>query len=227
MISVRASDRPSRPRALRTSLGAAFGAVALLVSAFAPLVAQESDPFGRLDPTSRFAVELVIDSANVLGLPSDYLRSTALHGIALRADGRRIVEAVRRNFGYLKTARAALGPASPEELKGAASVLAAGAKPAQLAPFKAGQKDRSELQAFTVWADLMTRGVSSDEASSAIAKLWQDGADDAMFEGLFKSVQSDILKGLNPGAALQNRIRETPSRPNPNKVTSPEGLSEY
>jgi hypothetical protein len=216
----RLSASPLRRRLGRCSL--AVGALSLLAAAV-PAAAQDADPFGRLDPNCRFGIELMIDSANVVGLPSSYLRSTALHGIALKADCRRIADAVRKNYSLLKSARAALGAVSPEELIAGASVLSAGAKPAQLAPFKAGQKGRSDLQAFTVWADLITRGVSSDEASSAITKLWQDGADDAMFEGLFKSVQSDILKGLNPGTALQNRIRETPGRPTPNNATSPEG----
>jgi hypothetical protein len=40
---------------------------------------------------------------------------------------------------------------------------------------------------------------------------------------LWNAVQTDIIKGLNPGAALQNRIREAPGRPASNKATPPEG----
>lgn len=197
---------------------------ALLLFAALPAVAQESDPFNRLDPNSRFAIELMIDSANTLGLPSSALRSLTLEGIALKVDGKRIVERVRREFALLRTARTALGPGSDsEEIKAAAAVLRAGAKPAQLAAFKTREKGRSDLQAFTIWADLITRGVPSEEASSAISKLWQDGADDATFYGLWKSVQTDISQGLNPGAALQNRIRETPVRTPQSKGAPPEG----
>jgi hypothetical protein len=202
------------------------GALLLRVAAPAAAAAQDPDPLAKLDPTNKFCVELVIDSANTMGLPADYVRSTALQGIALKVDGKRICTEVRKKFGLIKTAYAILGPVGGEELKAAASVLYAGAKPTQLAPFKARQKDRNDLEAFTIWADLITRGVPSEEASSAITKLWQEGADDATFYGLWNNVQSDILKGLNPGAAFQNRIRETPGRPTANKGTPPEGPQE-
>jgi hypothetical protein len=217
---------PAFRRCMSRSIRLAAACAALCAMIVPSLVAQEPDRFDKLDPASRFAIEQVIDSANFLGLPTSYLRSTALQGIALKVDGRKIVDAVRRDFGFLKAARAALGPTSEQELVAGAAVLHAGAKPAQLAPFRARQKGRSDIQAFTYWADLIQRGVPSEEASSAITKLWQDGADDDTFAGLWNAVQSDIMKGLNPGAALQNRIRETPGRPTPNKVTPPEGPQE-
>ncbi|HVX42077.1 MAG TPA: hypothetical protein VHB25_21130 [Gemmatimonadaceae bacterium] len=196
---------------------------ALLLIAALPAVAQEADPFNRLDPASRFSIELMIDSARTVGLPPQALRSLALEGIMLKVDGKKIVDRVRHQYALLKVARTTLGPVGDEELTAAAAVLNAGAKPAQLAAFKSRDKGRSDLQAFTVWADLITRGVPSEEASSAISKLWQDGADDATFYGLWKSVQTDISQGLNPGAALQNRIRETPVRTPQNKGAPPEG----
>jgi hypothetical protein len=215
--------RVRRSSLLRRPLSAVLGAAALIQLGALPAAAQDPDPLSKLDINSKFCIELVVDSANTLGLPSDYVRSTALQGVALKVDGKRICDAVRKKFSLLKTAYAILGPVGGEELKAGASVLYAGAKPTQLAPFKARQQGRNDLEAFTVWADLITRGVPSEEASSAITKLWQDGADDATFYGLWNNVQSDILKGLNPGAAFQNRIRETPGRPTANKVTPPEG----
>ena len=196
---------------------------ALLLLAAWPAVAQETDPFNKLDPNNRFSIELMIDSARNAGLPSDALRSLALEGIQLKIDGRKIVDRVRREFTLLKSARTTLGPVSDEEIKAAAAVLNAGAKPAQLVAFKTREKGRSDLQAFTIWADLITRGVPGEEASSAISKLWEDGADDATFDGLWKCVQTDISQGLNPGAALQNRIRETPVRTPQSKGAPPEG----
>ncbi len=110
------------------------------------------------------------------------------------------------------------------ELTAAAAVLEAGAKPTQLATFKNKPRGRSDLQALTVWADLMTRGVPGEDASSAITRLWEDGVDDATFVSLWNNVQSDILRGLNPGTALQNRIREAPGRPPTTKgQQTPEG----
>lgn len=187
--------------------------------------AQEPDPLLKLDPTSRFAVDLMLDSARTAGLPTRPLLSRALEGITKKADGKRIVAAVQKELGYLRTARSVLGGVPDDELIAAAAVVEAGAKPAQLAVFRTRHKDRNDLAAFTYWADLITRGVPPEDASSAITKLWQEGADDATFYSLWKSVQSDILQGLNPGAALQNRIRETPGRAPPSK-TPPDGPQE-
>jgi hypothetical protein len=207
--------------------GAALVAAnALLLLGAATARAQDPDPLSRLDPNSRFAIELILDSASTAGLPTRPLMSKVLEGLSRKADGRRIVAVVRTDFGYLKTARATLGGVSEEELAAAAAVLEAGAKPTQLSAFRVRQHGRSDLEAFTDWADLLTRGVPRDDASSAITKLWQDGADDATFHNLWRSVQSDILQGLNPGTALQNRVRETPGGPAPRKVTPPEGQQE-
>jgi hypothetical protein len=209
------------PRYLRASLLA--GGFILLCPR--PGVGQDPDPLLRLDTNSRFAVDLIIDSARTEGLPTRPLLSKALEGINRKADGKKIVDAVRKQLANLRTAHSALGGVSEDELTAAAAVVEAGAKPAQISVFRVRYKGRSDLAAFTYWADLITRGVPSEDASSAITKLWQDGADDATFYSLWKSVQSDILQGLNPGAALQNRIRETPGRA-PTSKTPPDGPQE-
>jgi hypothetical protein len=190
-----------------------------------PLIAQEPDPLAKLETKDKFAIDLMIDSANMAGLPSNPLRQMALLGIAKRADGRQIVQAVRKQLNLLRTARDVLGPVDEQELAAGASVLSAGAKPAQLATFRPRRKGQNDLQAFVVWTDFLERKVPSDDAFSAITKLWQDGADDETFYSLFLNVRSDISQGLNPGAALQNRIRETPGRPSPGTVKPPEGAA--
>lgn len=204
--------------------------VALALSSAAPLAAQYTDPLtvalGRLDPTNRFAIEVIMDSARAAGLPDAPLRSRVLQGVQLKADARRIVDAVRKKFVLLRTAREVLGPVSNDELDAGSVVLEAGARPNQLQSFRNRQKGREALEAFTVWADLLYRGVPGEEASSAISKLWQDGADDATFHSLWNNVQADISQGLNPGAALQNRIREAPARAAPPKPTPPAGQQE-
>jgi hypothetical protein len=191
-----------------------------------PATAQDSDPLAKLEPKSRFAIELIIDSAETAGVPTRPLLSKALEGIAKKADDRKIVMLVRKKFELLQTARVALGGVDDEELNAAASVIEAGAKPDQLTPFRLRQKGRSDLEAFTVWADFLARGIPKDEASSAITKLWRDGADDVTFHSLWNNVQTDILQGLNPGAALQNRIRESPGRAPTTTGKPPEGPSQ-
>ncbi|MFI5228162.1 MAG: hypothetical protein ACHQWU_03780 [Gemmatimonadales bacterium] len=210
----------------RASASLLLGTLLLAVVPCVSLAAQDLDPLSKLDGPSKFNVQLLIDSAQAAGLPGRSLMSTALEGIAMKVDGKRIVVAVRRQYSLLQTARASLGPAGDEELTAAAAVLEAGAKPAALVAFRSRQNGRSDLEAFTIWADLITRGVPKDDASSAITKLWQDGADDATFHSLWNNVQTDILQGLNPGTALQNRIRETPGRAPPGPGKPPEGQQE-
>lgn len=203
-------------------------AAALALAVAIPLRAQDTEPdrLSRLDVGSRYAIELLVDSANSEGLPVRPLRLKAYEGISKKADSRQIVAAVRRELLALRVARLQLGDVDDEELEAAAAVVEAGAKPAQLSQFRNRVKNRSDLQALTIWAALMARGVPTEDASSAISNLWRDGADDATFISLYNSVQSDILRGLNPGTALQNRIRETPGRAPPNKGTPPEGQQE-
>ncbi len=215
------------PSFFRRTVGLSIPTVAFVLATALPLAAQDPDPFARLEPNVRFSIELLMDSAASSGLPAQALRSMALQGIAKKADGKDILRAVHKEFILLRVAHATLGSVDAGELSAAAAVLQAGAKQNQLAAFKGRQKGRNDLEAFTVWADLITRGVPSEDASSAITKLWQDGADDETFLSLWKNVQSDILQGLNPGAALQNRIRETPTPGRtPPKVSPPAGQQE-
>jgi hypothetical protein len=204
-----------------------LGVAASVLVVSLPLRAQEpeqQDRMAKLDAKTRAAVELLYDSAAAEGLPTQPLRSIALLGITRKADGRQIVAAVHRKLAALRTARGVLGRVDTLELDAASSVLLAGAKPNQLETFKNRPRGRSDLSAFTVWADLITRGVPGEDASSAIARLWEEGADDATFQSLWNNVQSDILRGLNPGIALQNRVREAPGRPPTTKgPQTPEG----
>ena len=199
---------------------------ALLCFGALTAAAQDTDPLAKLETNHRIAIEFMIDSATSAGLPSRPLFSKALEGISKKADGRRIVDAVRKKLGFLRTARNVLGAVDELELDAGASVLEAGAKPAQLELFRPRKKGRNDLQAFIVWADFLQRDVPGEEAFTAISKLWQDGADDNTFRSLWSDVKSDISQGLNPGTALQNRIRETPGRATPATVKPPEGQQE-
>lgn len=210
---------------LRRAARALAPTAALLALSALPAVAQDPDPFAKLE-NNRFAVELLIDSANAAGLPSNPLREVALQGIAKHADGRKIVDAVRKELGLLRIAREALSTGDEQELTAAASVLRAGAKPTQLSTFRARKKGRTVLEPFIDWADFLQRGVPNEEAYTAITKLWQDGADDDTFHSLWTNVKADISQGLNPGTALQNRIREGPGRASPATVKPPEGQQE-
>lgn len=184
-----------------------------LLLAAAPLAAQEVDPLSRLDPNSRFQIELILDSARTLGIPTRPLLSKAYLGVSRGANPRTIVRVVRSQFGHFRDARTALGSSlNEDEFSAAAAALQAGVPAATLSQFRSDRPGKPLLRALVVLGDLITRGVPSDEASSTIVRLWQDGAGDADFYGLWKGVEQDILSGQPPGVALQARAREFPGR---------------
>jgi len=186
------------------------------------LAAQDGDPLAKLE-NNRYAFDLILDSASAAGIPTGPLISKAREGIAKKVDSRKIVDVVRKLLGELRIAHTALGGVAEQELSAAAALIDLGAKPSQLEAFRARQKGRSDITAFTVWADFLQRGIPNEDASSAISKLWRDGADDETFQSLFTNVKGDISQGLNPGTALQNRIREIPGRASPAPGKPPEG----
>lgn len=188
--------------------------LALASMARAQEVRESADPLSRLDPATRYAVEMLLDSAQRAGLPYGPLESTALEGLSKRASGRDIVNAVRRKFRALRDARSALGKnASSDELTAAAGVLRVGVPMAELSRLAARREGSKPLTVpLVVLADLITRGVPRDTASLTIFQLWQHGAADDDFLGLWRSVERDIVSGTDPGVALLNRASQIPTK---------------
>jgi hypothetical protein len=180
------------------------------------VAAQDSDPLSRLDPTTRFAVEVIIDSARVAGVPTRPLLLKALEGSSKRVDNRRIIAAVRAFFHAELDVRVALGATLTEsEWTAAASALQSKVPLEVLAKFRGERANKPLARAMVVLTDLIQRGVPVDEASSAIVQLWQRGAGDGDFHGLWRNVEQDINSGQKPGDALQQRVREVPVRAPP------------
>jgi hypothetical protein len=204
-------------RTVKIALLASLVAPALLTLAAGPsAAAQEPDQLSRLDPSSRYAIEVMMDSAGRLGLPPEALLSKTLEGIRKGYPGPRVVQVVRRYFGNLRDARSALGPdATVDELTAAAGALLAGVDQPSLAKLRSSRKGHSILTPLVVLADLVSRGVPSTDASSAIVRLLQSGAVDSDFMGLWKGVEQDIISGAPPAAALDRRAREVPGRASP------------
>ena len=171
------------------------------------------DPLARLEPSVRYRVEVLIDSARIYGLPTAPLQSKALEGAAKRADGRAIIIQVTRVLRSLRDARAALGPlVSNDELAAAAGALRVGISQTELAALSRSRSDKVLTVPLVVLTDLISRGVPRDTASTTIFQLFQRGADDGDFLGLWRGVERDIVSGTDPGQALLNRAREIPSR---------------
>lgn len=206
----------------RTAIAVLAGA-AFASSAFA----QDRDPLVRLAPSVRYSVEVLLDSARIAGLPTAPIESKALEGLSKRQDDRRILLAVRKVFASLGQARVALGPkATHDELNAAASALRVGITTAELAHLVGSRQDKPITVPLVVLVDLVSRGVPRDTASLTIFQLWQRGAGDDDFYGLWRGVERDIVSGTDPGVALMNRAREIPSRGPPPASPPASGRSE-
>jgi len=206
---------------LTSALGRVASALFILLTVASPTQAQSRDPLVRLEPTVRYAVEVLIDSARLAGLPTAPLHSKVLEGISKRADDRKILFEVRKAFRSLRDARAALGPkVSTDELIAAAGALRVGITQAELAHLARSRQDKILTVPLVVLTDLVDRGVPRDTASVTIFQLFQRGAGDDDFLGLWRGVERDIVSGTDPGEALLNRAREVPAR-GPPPVSTP------
>ena len=175
------------------------------------------DPLMRLERTARYSVEVLLDSARLMGLPTRPIESKVLEGLSKNKPPRLILSVARNVFRALRDARAVLGPtASVDELEAAAVALNAGVTQADLAQLARSRQEKAQERQLTVplvvLVDLISRGVPRDTASQTILQLRQQGAADDDFLGLWRGVERDIVSGADPGAALLNRAREVPSR---------------
>ncbi|MHB0947947.1 MAG: hypothetical protein ACYC3Q_00205 [Gemmatimonadaceae bacterium] len=199
----------------RHTLRAVVAACCVLLLPAATTRAQEPQLLSRLDPSSRYAIEVLLDSAARLGLPPEALLSKTLEGISKGVPAPRIVAVVKRYFAALRSARSTLGGnASVDELSASAGALQAGVDPKTIINLRSSRKG-SILTPLVVLVDLVSRGVPQDDASSAIIGMSQKGAVDSDFMGLRRGVEQDILGGSPPGAALDRRAREFPGRAPP------------
>lgn len=196
----------------------------LALAGLRPAGAQDRDPLAKLDPRVRYSVDLLLDSARLAGLPVAPLESKALEGVAKRAPDRLILLQVRNVFRLLRESRAALGPrATSDELTAAAGALNAGVSTTELGHLVKTRHEKQLTVPLVVLTDLIMRGVPRDTASQTIFQLWQRGAADDDFLGLWRGVERDIVSGEDPGVALLNRAREVPFRGPPTAAPAPAG----
>ncbi len=192
-----------------------FAVVVLLLSAISGVGAQQTDPLYKFDDATRKQIQTLIDSARIEGLPWNALRLLAVEGAAKKAKGRDVVQALRRRYKVMELARHALGPlATGEEIESGASVLEAGVNAEDLANFRIASEKRSPMRPLTYLADLISQhNVPRTDAIAEFTRLWKDGAGDADFDRLWSQVDQDILGGINPRQAFQQRVRAMPVRP--------------
>ena len=185
--------------------------VGLMVVA-APLVVRAETmgrhTLDRLDPATAEAVWNIAETARAQGVPFEPLLLTALEGASKHAPGERIVAAVRERYAALAAAREALGAEStPSEIAAGAGALMSGVPTDTLARLRQQRPKGSLLVPLVVLADLVTRRVPVETASSAVLHASRIGAKDADLLRLRARVESDIKKGVSPAAATLSRLQ--------------------
>ena len=173
--------------------------------------AQDPRTLPKLDTPTRAAILALVDSARAQGIPVDPLMEKMYQGLAMGADGPRIVIAVRSLAFEMASAHKAMGTvASPDEIKAAASAMHAGVPAVELGKLKKQSGLRRSLTLpFTVLADIVSRGVPVSTAANAIRSLMGAGAKDKDINDFQRNVKVDIEQGAPPGAAAETRAKGT------------------
>jgi hypothetical protein len=181
----------------------------ILVGAQASAQASTYDArLSRLDAQTRAEVSALVDRARGAGLPTEPLVDKALEGASKRANGSRIVVAVRALSQELLDARAALGPSATEaELVAGAGALHAGATTETLKRLRAARQAEPLTVPLAVMTDLVARGVPADVATDAILTFAQSGKTDADYITLRQNIEHDISAGAVPAIAASVRTR--------------------
>ena len=205
---------------MRTRTARSLFAVLLVGSAFGTVGAQDPRIGSRLDAPTRKAISALVDSARAQGIPVEPLMEKVYQGLAVGADGPRIVIAVRSLTTEMGSAHRALGAvASTDEIKAAASAMHAGVPVVELGKMKKQSGLRRSLTLpFTVLADIVSRGVPVQTAANAIRSLVGAGARDTDISTFQRNVQVDIEKGAQPAAAAETRAKGAVPAPAPAKA---------
>jgi len=149
-------------------------------------------------------------------VPYQSLLLTAAEGASKHAPPDRIIAAVRERFRALSAAREALGAEStPGEISAGAGALMSGVSADTLARLRQMRPKASLLVPLVVLADLVTRHVPVETASSAMLHASRMGAKDEDLLRLRSRVESDIKKGVSPAAATMSRLQGLGMSPPP------------
>jgi hypothetical protein len=181
--------------------------VALMLVGPAAL-AQDARLSARLDKPTLFAVNALVDSARRIKLPTAPLVDKALEGAAKGSDGPNIVAAVRQLSVQMGSARRVLGSnAGPDEIKSAATALAAGVSQHDLALLRASSGKRALTMPLAVLTDLIGRDVPVATATNLVVQMARSGVRDQDLALFQRNVRTDIDRGADPTAAATTRAR--------------------
>jgi len=211
-MSTRSSARVSL-RSIRCVIAVGIALLGLAPSLRAQ---RNGDELAKLSAPARAVVRATADSLDGEGLPGDALVAKAAEGLLKGADDRRILVAVHRLAGELRTAGAALGTgASPSEVVAAANAVHAGVSPELLRRLRAvapagrgdGRGEGRLTVPLVVITDLISRGAPVGVAAESAISLLANHATDADLQALRAGVERDIVAGDDPRTAALARSR--------------------
>jgi hypothetical protein len=142
------------------------------------------------------AIVGVLSEAQAQRLPMLLLTAKVREGLAMNADGARVLATVRSYAKALGDARDALGAtANPTELEAAAGALRMGLPAAALKRMRAARPSRSLSAPLVVAVDLVQRGVPVDSVSAGLVSLLGAGAGDSEFLTLQSQFAHAMMNG--------------------------------
>ena len=158
------------------------------------------------------AIDRIVDSARVAGVPTAPLYDKASEGVLKGAADDRIERAVRTLFHELDDARTVLGPSAELPLlSAAASALHAGVSVGELKriarPPGAAPDPTTLTTALVTLVDLVAKRVPVALATSSIQSLVDRRATDRQFTELRSAVEQDIRAGQAPDASVTARVK--------------------
>jgi hypothetical protein len=181
-------------------------------------LAQEPRLRARLDPATATRVERLVDSAKVVGLPTEPLIQKALEGQTKGATADRIVGAVGSLLDGLGKARQGLGPSgSAQELEAGVLWIRAGGGVESLERLRKAAPDRQLAVPIAVSADLLAKGWPPMEATAALETLFAANVSDAGFLAFRNQVDSAIRNG----AKLEPTVRAEVARLTTSRTSRP------
>lgn len=167
------------------------------------LFAQQSAALDKRIPTElRPVLQAILDSAADAGLPTASLADKALEGVSKKADGDRVVSAVRALYQQLKTVQQALDSVSAAELDAATVAYRAGTTTAMLKTVQSSLPKRSLVVPYGVLGTLVQRGVPVSDAVNAVVKEAKRRKDDQSLLALSTALERNIAAGLPARTAL-------------------------
>lgn len=160
----------------------------------------------RVDARIRTSVAAISDSLEREGISPEPLIDYALEGTQKSGDPAKILAGVRKWAADLRRSRQLLGPnASPDEVNAGAKALRSGVDESKFERLRVERTNQRYASALSTMAYLISTGVAADTASTVLVNIALSGASEAQIRVLQDEIQSDINRGMPPGAATVAR----------------------